>query len=133
MLRSGSLFQTWPNVKKKVNQSRKILLRPRIAWAPIVSFVVVFNDIFILLIQVSYQPDARRIGGGKLLSGRPHGLSDAGKLVQLRLVETGQLHPSKHASSSQISSPSLSASSPASPDTQQCSSTTHLLQVSYIT
>jgi len=84
--------------------------------------------------KFSYQQDVRRIGGGKLLSGRPLGLSDAGKLVQLRLVETGQLHLSQHAT--QISSPSLSASSPASPDTQQCSSTTnttHILQVSYIT
>jgi len=71
---------------------------------------------------VSYQPDVRKIGGGKILSGRNLGLTDAGKFVQLRLLETGQLHPNQCPSSSQISSPSPS---PASPDVQQCSSTTH--------
>jgi len=72
--------------------------------------------------EVSYQPDVRKIGGGKILSGRNLGLTDAGKFVQLRLLETGQLHPNQCPSSSQISSPSPS---PASPDVQQCSSTTH--------
>eukprot|EP00092_Neocalanus_flemingeri_P002918 GFUD01003121.1.p1 GENE.GFUD01003121.1~~GFUD01003121.1.p1 ORF type:complete len:557 (+),score=98.07 GFUD01003121.1:117-1787(+) len=82
--------------------------------------------------KLSYQPDVRRIGGGKLLPGRNLGITDAGKLVQLRLVETGQLHPNLLTSTSQISSPSpsLSVSSPASPDTQQCSSTTHTSTIS---
>jgi len=82
--------------------------------------------------KLSYQPDVRRIGGGKLLPGRNLGITDAGKLVQLRLVEAGQLNPNQLTSSSQISSPSpsLSVSSPASPDTQQCSSTTHTTSIS---
>jgi hypothetical protein len=81
--------------------------------------------------KLSYQPDVRRIGGGKLLSGRNLGITDGGKLVQLRLVETGQLHASQNPSSSQISSPSPT-SSPASPDTQQCSSTTHTTSISQV-
>jgi len=85
------------------------------------------DDILLARAKVSYQPDVRKIGGGKLLSGRNLGITDAGKLVQLRLVDAGQLHPTKYSTSSQISSPSpsLSVSSPASPDTQQCSSTTN--------
>merc|ERR1711892_1487172 len=79
---------------------------------------------------VSYQPDIRKIGGGKILSGQNFGLTDAGKIVQLHLLETGQLHPSQCASSIQVSSPSISISSPTSPDTQQCSSTTHSTHIS---
>jgi len=81
-------------------------------------------------ITVSYQPDVRKIGGGKLLSGRNLGITDGGKLVQLRLVDAGHLHPTTKHSSCQISSPSPSLSSPASPDTQQCSSTTHTTSIS---
>jgi hypothetical protein len=71
-----------------------------------------------------YQPDVRKIGGGKLLSGRNLGITDAGKLVHLV-----QVHPTTKHSSCQISSPSSSLSSPASPD-QQCSSTTHITPIS---
>jgi len=90
------------------------------------------DDILLARAKVSYQPDVRKIGGGKLLSGRNLGITDAGKLVQLRLVDAGQLHPTKYSTSSQISSPSpsLSVSSPASPDTQQCSSTTNTTSAS---
>jgi len=77
--------------------------------------------------KVSYQPDVRKIGGGKLLPGRNLGITDAGKLV---LIDTGHLHPTTKHSSCQISSPSPSLSSPASPDTQQCSSTTHTTSIS---
>jgi len=82
--------------------------------------------------KLSYSTDVRRIGGGKLLPGRNLGITDAGKLVQLRLIESGQLNPNQLTSTSQISSPSpsLSVSSPASPDTQQCSSTTHTTSIS---
>jgi len=90
------------------------------------------DEILLAKAKVSYQPDVRKIGGGKLLSGRNLGITDAGKLVQLRLVDAGQLHPTKYSTSSQISSPSpsLSVSSPASPDTQQCSSTTNTTSTS---
>jgi len=85
-----------------------------------------------MLTMLSYSTDVRRIGGGKLLPGRNLGITDAGKLVQLRLIESGQLNPNQLTSTSQISSPSpsLSVSSPASPDTQQCSSTTHTTSIS---
>jgi len=92
------------------------------------------EEILLTKAKVSYQPDVRKIGGGKLLSGRnlDLGITDKGKLVQLRLVDAGQLHPTKYSTSSQISSPSpsLSVSSPASPDTQQCSSTTNTTSAS---
>jgi len=92
------------------------------------------EEIMLTKAKVSYQPDVRKIGGGKLLSGRnlDLGITDKGKLVQLRLVDAGQLHPTKYSTSSQISSPSpsLSVSSPASPDTQQCSSTTNTTSAS---
>merc|ERR1719477_313924 len=92
------------------------------------------DEILLARAKVSYQPDVRKIGGGKLLSGRNLGITDAGKLVQLRLVDAGQLHPTKYSTSSQISSPSpsLSVSSPASPDTQQCSSTTNTTSASQV-
>jgi len=81
---------------------------------------------------VSYQTDVRRVGGGKVLQGRNIGITEAGKLVQLRLVEPGQVNHSQLTSSTHLSSPSpsLSVSSPASPDTQQCSSTTHTTSIS---
>jgi len=82
--------------------------------------------------KVSYQTDVRRVGGGKVLQGRNIGITEAGKLVQLRLVEPGQVNHSQLTSSTHLSSPSpsLSVSSPASPDTQQCSSTTHTTSIS---
>jgi len=82
--------------------------------------------------KVAYQTDVRRVGGGKVLQGRNIGITEAGKLVQLRLVEPGQVNHSQLSSSTHLSSPSpsLSVSSPASPDTQQCSSTTHTTSLS---
>jgi len=90
------------------------------------------DEILLAKAKVSYQPDVRKVGGGKLLAGRNLGITDAGKLVQLRLVDAGHLHTTNYSTSSQISSPSpsLSVSSPASPDTQQCSSTTNTISAS---
>jgi len=75
--------------------------------------------------KVTFQPDSRHTGGGKLLAGRSLGITEGRKLVQLCLVDSVAQYPSSNQSSSL--SPSLS--SPPSPDTQQCSSTTQTSSV----